>query len=178
MDEWRYILNSKDCYINLDGDVIQNDREVEPFRQGRNGHRAVELNLSINEYDHDARQWKRGAQVVYVWELMIEAWFSRWPDGASPYFLDRDPWNCSASNLRAAIYDPSTGMERVIHVREEGWGYSFDKRLRGRVEILETSSIFSSPAEAAKAVNGTRSGVSLALSGRLETHCGFHFRWA
>jgi hypothetical protein len=176
MDDWRYILNSKDCYINLDGDVIQNDREVVPFT-GSGGHRVVELLLSTNEYDHATRQWKRGAQVVYVWELMIQAWFSKWPDGAEPYFLDGDPWNCSAGNLRASIFDPSTGTERVIHVREERWGFSFDRRLRGKVEILETNSVFRGPAEAAKAVGGTRSGVSLVLSGRLETHCGFHFRW-
>lgn len=176
-NEWRYILNSGNCHIDLDGEVIQDENMVEPF-EGADGHRMVELVLKTDKYDRYREEWIYRPQEVHVWGLMIRAWFSKWPMGAEPYFIDGDVFNCSANNLRAWIPDLRTGQMRVVEAREESWGYVFDKRLRGSVEILETGMRFPSPSEAAKAVGGTKSGVSLVLSGRLETHCGFHFGWA
>lgn len=176
-DEWKYILHSHDCHISHEGDVEQDGRPVEPYRDG-DGVRIVELLWDTDEYDDETHQWVRKPQEFSVWSLMAHTWFSGWPAGGEPYYLDGDASNCSASNLRAIIPDRRESGGRVIEVREERWGYTFDKRRRGKVEVIELNAIFPGPADAAKAVGGSKSGVSLALSGRLETHCGYHFRWA
>lgn len=175
-NEWRYILNSRDCHIDLDGEVMQ-DGMIVDWHVNRHGHKAVELWMETGEYDHARREWVREIREVLVWRLMVEAWFYKFPSNAEPYFVDGDRLNCSANNLLACVFDVRTRLPRVIYAREEPWGLVFDKRLRGKVEVVETGCVYSGPSEAAKAVGGTRSGVSLALSGRLETHNGFRFRW-
>lgn len=175
MHEWVYILNSRDCHVNFDGEVMQANRLVQPFTE--QGHRVVELLLETNEYDYDARQWMRKPQVIRVWELVKQAYFSNWPVGGKPVFMDGDPWNCHIDNIRALVFDRNEPGGRVVHARKEGWGYVFDRRYRGRVEIVETSAVFDTSEEAAKAVGGTKFGVSKALAGTIENHRGYHFRW-
>jgi hypothetical protein len=175
-NEWRYIRNSRDCYIDLDGEVRQEDEMIEPYPD-RYGHRKVTLLLETNTYDYENNVWLRAPTELYVWHIMMQTWFTGFPLGAEPYFIDGDMFNCAANNLRAQIGDSKTGLPRVVHVREEPWGYSFDLRKRGPVEIVETGEVYSGVAEVAKHIGGSKSGVSKVLAGDLEKHHGFHFRW-
>lgn len=171
--EWKYIPNTRDGYVSVSGDVHQGDHILEPYRHPVNGFRVVDLNVETNTYDYETGGWRLESERVYVWQLVKEAFFFSWPSESSLHFVDGDSWNCSVDNIRAW----SNRHDRIVRVREEEWGFIFDKRLRGQVEIVETGQVFEGPAEAARAIGGTRSGVSRVLSGDLERHHGFHFRW-
>jgi hypothetical protein len=174
-DEWKYIPGTQDGWVNRDGDVQQGGSLLEPYRHPDNGYRVVDLLVDTNMYDYENGGWQRGQERVYVWQLVKEAFFFNWPVGRDAHliFVDDDKWNCSVENIRVW----SDRLGRIIEVREDNWGYTFDRRMRGQVEIVETGQIYAGPSEAAKAVGGTRSGVSLVLSGKLETHRRHHFRW-
>ncbi len=87
--------------------------------------------------------------------------------------IDGDPYNTSVQNLQ--FFGRET-RER-IYCREWGRKLFLDKRLKGRVQIIETGDIYESANAAAKAVGGQSVHVYACLKGERRTHKGHSFRY-
>lgn len=87
--------------------------------------------------------------------------------------IDGDLTNDCLDNLEAWWDDPKSNFRRV-GVRN---GDILDRRLAGQVEIVETGEVFESVNECAKRVGGQQSNIYGVLSGRIQTHKGYSYRW-
>ena len=85
--------------------------------------------------------------------------------------IDGDPYNHSVLNLQ--FFDRDTG-ERIF-VREHGRKLVLDRRLKGRVLVVETGDIYDSANAAARSVGGQAVHVYACLKGTRRTHKGYHF---
>lgn len=176
LGEWHHILNAPNAFVSRDGEVEQDDRVLEPYR-GTGGHRVVDLLVETDVYDRVENGWKVEPRRFFVWMLVRDSFLHNWPEYGHPYFLDGDAFNCSVDNLRAIVPDAREPGGRVVHIRREEWGLVFDKRRHGRVEVIESGEIYPGVSEAARAVGGTRTGISSVLAGRKNRHRGFTYRW-
>lgn len=178
-EEWHSCIIAQGYDISNRGDVREWWRGelsfVEPYI-GRDNTAWVDLLVETNQYDYDAGRWVRKVESYPVWRLMLDAWIINWQRGYHIHYLDGDVMNNSVENLRATV-TTANGQERVVGVRDDGYFYSFDRRKRGRVEIVETGERFDGVKAAANHAGALISNVSHVLAGRLETTKGLHFRW-
>lgn len=178
-EEWHSSILAQGYAVSNRGDVkelwTKEKRYVEPYI-GPDQHLWMDLFVETNQYDYDNGRWARRSESFLVFRLMIDAWFTNWQRGYHIYHLDGDPTNNSVDNIRATVTD-QYGRERIIGVRDDGFYYTFDRRKRGRVEIVETGEIFDGVKAAAIHAGALISNVSHVLAGRLETTKGLHFRW-
>jgi hypothetical protein len=144
---------------------------------GTDGHMHVDLSVETSHYDYEAGEWARQTHTYLVWQLMVRTWFSNWKPEFEIYHLDGDTTNNAVDNLGAQTYDRRFQRMRTVGVRDDGFMFAFDKRQRGRVEIIETGEICMGVQDAANRIGGFPSNISHCLAGRLESHKGFHFRW-
>lgn len=180
LEEWAYCVSAPLYDISSHGHVVRRDTDelVSPWI-GKEDHLYVTVELEETRWTRD-REWKTvyREEIFPVWVLLIKSWTLGWDYYEFDVcYLDRDSTNCSIENIRAWYINPRTGEKRIVGYKFDGERYIFDKRKRGRVEVVETGEVFDGTQAAAKAVGGTKSGVSLVLNGRLETHRGLRFRY-
>lgn len=179
-EQWQTVAGASGYVISNRGNIVKTfgsvDEDVEGYVD-RDGHVYVTLWVETRQYDYDLGKWVRVQECIPVWLLMVKSWFLGWERGFEIYHLDGDLTNNSAENLRARTVDRHNGEIRVVGVRQEPYFYAFDKRRRGRVEIIETGEVFEGVRHAAARVQGSAGNISRVLSGSLNTHKGLHFRW-
>lgn len=151
-DGWR--LSSVGELVDPDGKVIR-EREDGPSK----GNVKIDAHyVGIN---------------VPMDRLLVLVFFEGYDSNYVISHIDGDPYNCSVQNLQ--FFDKRSG-ER-IYCRDYGKKLMLDRRLRGRVLVLETGQIFDSASQAADSVGGNRKDVHLCLTGARKSHKGYHFKY-
>lgn len=112
-----------------------------------------------------------------VVDLLVRAFYSGMTKGMRMDYRDGNPRNVSLENCEPWAYSGNVGRWERIYYRMDGNKRRIDKRVGGRVEVIETGEVYGSVTEAAKAIGGQRPNVSACLAGRLMSHRGFTFRW-
>lgn len=179
-ERWQSAIVASGYHISTRANILRwwgnTEEDIEPY-VGRDDDLFVDLEVETSRYDYDAGTWARMPQTYLVWQLMVRTWFSNWKREFQIYHLDGDKTNNTVENLGAQIFDTQSRTMRTVGVRDDGFLYAFDKRQKGRVQIVETGEICMGVQDAANRVGGLVSNVSHCLAGRLDTHRGFHYRW-
>lgn len=112
-----------------------------------------------------------------LWKLVVMAFYTGSHYNLEVQYADGDKWNCSLDNIVLLYTDP-TGKKRPVGWQEDPYGRRrIDRRLKHKVQIVETGEVFSSAAECAEKIKGTKHGISKCLNGKLPRHMGFTFRY-
>lgn len=157
---WIDIPKSKIHEINNHGEV-------------RNKHTGKILAGSINNSGYRTVHLVKKNYPEFIHRLVAEAFvYNDDPmSNTDVNHIDGNKLNNDASNLEWV-----SRSENVKHAYTNGLnrpsGGGHNKRA---IRIIETGEVFQSQYECAKAINGSTTGVSMAINGQRNSHMGYHF---
>ena len=165
-------INGYDNYSISTNGQIRNDitGKIKAIRVNRRGYPIVDLYLDGN------RQTER------IHRLVASTYISNPDNKPQINHIDGNKRNNDISNLEWC-----TASENMIHAFENGLSKPSRGMLGKRnpnggrpgkpVRIIETGEVFSSITECEKAINGDNRHICDCLSGRQNTHRGYHFEY-
>ena len=157
--EWRPHPYYKDIVVSEFGDVWSYKRgSWHELKQSNNGLGYFRVGIGHSN-------------PCYVHRLVAETFLktSNNPKAIEVNHIDGCKTNNHYSNL-----EWTTTHQNVQHAWRIGLKTPSNMR---RIRILETGEIFESISDCARAVNGIQGNISLCLSGKRDTHRGFHFEY-
>lgn len=172
MDDTWFKINGYNNYSVSNKGEIRNDDtgKIKSSRYNKHGYKVIDL------YFNGTRETKR------VHRLVADAFISNPENKPQVNHKDGNKSNNNINNLEWC-----TASENMKHSFNTGLSKP-NKSMLGKknpnagrhgkpVRIIETGETFSSIAECEKAINGNNRHISDCLSGRQNTHRGYHFEY-
>lgn len=133
----------------------------------RNRKTNLELSPYVSNGYLQVQLWdNRHAKAFYVHRLVAAHFLTGWNDDVSVGWRDGDKTNNRIDNI---YFKGDKRLGHIIRPRKE-----YQER---RIEIMETGQTFMNVTRAAKYLNTSPQGIYQVLTGRRQTHLGYHFRW-
>lgn len=158
-DDWRPLKDDPDVLVSSGGRVWSHKRD--------NGWKELKQNDNGSGY---LRVGVGHGNPQYVHRLVAETFLDN-PDPLNKTcvnHIDGNKHNNSVSNLEWC-----TRSENEQHARRTG----LKKSVGTPIRIIETGEIFKSQADCARAIGGCQANIALCLTGKRNTHKGFHFEY-
>lgn len=144
----RYAVSNYGAIINL-----ETSKRVRAYDSGRGYLRVILY-----------RQGDNLRTQQYVAKLVAMAFFAEYRPGQTLKYIDGDPHNCRANNLRVV-----SGIPRKYSTKHQTWG--------DRVRVKETGEVFRTVRDCAAHLGGNYSAIYACLRGDRKSHLGYSFEW-
>ena len=133
----------------------------------KNSHTNRELSAIDNGgYLQVQLSQNRRIKTVYIHRLVAQHYLTGWEEGIQVSWRDGDTKNNRLENL---FFKGQRRLGTVVIPRK-----TYTER---RLEVIETGQSFMNVTRAAKYLNTSPQGIYQVLTGRRQTHLGYHFRW-